>query len=136
MKQKKKKIVPFTIKMIFLFSLVLLISEFASAIIYNIVNVSKYQKENEITTTTTTEGAHAQGDEIEESPVKVWEVKRYFEDNFPQFTKGLLKDTYDALSEANKFVAYNAKRGWDCLPNWKATADLWVARAGEKGGKG
>ena len=42
MKQKKKKIVPFTIKMIFLFSLVLLISEFASAIIYNIVNVSKY----------------------------------------------------------------------------------------------
>lgn len=103
----------------------------------SIVNVSKYQKENEITTTTTTEGAHAQGDEIEESPVKVWEVKCYFEDNFPQFTKGLFKDTYDALSEANKFVAYNAKRGWDCLPNWQLAADLWVARVDDKnGGKG
>lgn len=42
MKQKKKKIIPFTIKMIFLFCLVLLITEFASVIIYNIVNVSKY----------------------------------------------------------------------------------------------
>jgi predicted phage replisome organizer len=39
----------------------------------------------------------------------------------------------DYISEAEKFHAYNAKRGWDCLPNWKATADLWIARIGEKG---
>ena len=39
----------------------------------------------------------------------------------------------DYVSEAEKFHAYNAKRGWDCLPNWKATADLWIARIGEKG---
>lgn len=37
----------------------------------------------------------------------------------------------DYISEAEKFHAYNAKRGWDCLPNWKATADLWIARIGE-----
>lgn len=32
------------------------------------------------------------------------------------------------IPEAEKFHAYNAKRGWDCLPDWKATADLWIAR--------
>lgn len=36
-------------------------------------------------------------------------------------------------SEADKFHKYNTKRGWDCLPNWKATADLWIARIDEKG---
>lgn len=35
--------------------------------------------------------------------------------------------------EAEKFHAYNANRGWDCLPDWKATADLWIARIDEKG---
>ena len=39
----------------------------------------------------------------------------------------------DYISEADKFHAYNAKRGWDCLPNWKATADLWIARIEDKG---
>ena len=39
----------------------------------------------------------------------------------------------DYISEAEKFHAYNAKRGWDCLPNWKATADLWIARIDKKG---
>lgn len=37
----------------------------------------------------------------------------------------------DASKEAEKFHAYNANRGWDCLPNWKAAADLWIARIGE-----
>lgn len=37
----------------------------------------------------------------------------------------------NADREAEKFHAYNAKRGWDCLPNWKGTADLWIARIGE-----
>jgi predicted phage replisome organizer len=38
----------------------------------------------------------------------------------------------DAPKEAEKFHAYNANKGWSCLPDWKATADLWVARMGEK----
>jgi hypothetical protein len=39
----------------------------------------------------------------------------------------------DAVSEADKFHAYNANKGWTCLPNWKATADLWIARIDKKG---
>lgn len=39
----------------------------------------------------------------------------------------------NAVSEADKFHAYNANKGWTCLPNWKATADLWIARINEKG---
>lgn len=38
-----------------------------------------------------------------------------------------------AVKEAEKFHAYNANKGWSCLPNWKATADLWIARIEEKG---
>ena len=34
----------------------------------------------------------------------------------------------DAINEAEKFHAYNANKGWSCLPDWKATADLWIAR--------
>lgn len=33
-----------------------------------------------------------------------------------------------AFNEAKVFIAYNAKRGWDCLPDWKLAADLWCAR--------
>lgn len=32
--------------------------------------------------------------------------------------------------EAEKFEAYNANRGWDCLPDWQAKADLWIANIG------
>ena len=39
----------------------------------------------------------------------------------------------NAVSEADKFHAYNANKGWTCLPNWKATADLWIARIDKKG---
>ena len=38
----------------------------------------------------------------------------------------------DALKEANKFHAYNENKGWTCLPNWQATADLWIARIEDK----
>lgn len=59
-------------------------------------------------------------------------VLKYFEENFPCFDHGV-----DALTEARKFVAYNAMKNWDCLPNWQLAADLWVARVGDKnGGKG
>lgn len=37
-------------------------------------------------------------------------------------------DAEDAKHQAEAFVAWNAKRGWDCLPDWKLAADLWVAR--------
>lgn len=36
----------------------------------------------------------------------------------------------DASKEADKFHAYNANKGWSCLPDWKTTADLWIARIG------
>lgn len=34
----------------------------------------------------------------------------------------------DAGREAEKFIAYNAHRRWDCLPDWRLAADLWAAR--------
>lgn len=60
--------------------------------------------------TTTTDGAPS-----------LTEVYIYFSD----FIK-------NALNEAEKFHAYNANKGWTCLPNWKVTADLWIARIGDK----
>ncbi len=36
-------------------------------------------------------------------------------------------------TEAVKFVAWNEKWGWDCLPNWKGAAALWCARISERG---
>ena len=61
-------------------------------------------------TTTTTEAAPS-----------LTEVYVYF--------RSCCDDNY--FSEADKFHAYNAKRGWDCLPDWKKAADLWIARIGE-----
>ena len=49
------------------------------------------------------------------------------------YFKGMIDG--DAAKEAEKFHAYNEKRGWDCLPNWQATADLWIARIGDKGAR-
>lgn len=37
----------------------------------------------------------------------------------------------NAVKEAEKFHAYNATKGWSCLPDWKTTADLWIARIGD-----
>ena len=37
----------------------------------------------------------------------------------------------NAPREAEKFHAYNTNKGWTCLPNWKATADLWISRIGD-----
>ena len=42
-------------------------------------------------------------------------------------------DVLNATAEAEKFIAWNAMRGWGCLPNWKAAVDLWCARIGERG---
>ena len=37
------------------------------------------------------------------------------------------------MGEAEKFIAYNAYRGWRCLPRWNLAADLWVVRMGTEG---
>ncbi len=71
------------------------------------------EKDIDITSTTT---AHAR-----EIPIKT-EVYLYLKENYDG----------DILSEVDKFYAYNEKRGWDCLPNWQATADLWMARVDER----
>ncbi len=82
-------------------------------------------KENNINIFTTTT-ARAQGDTASNSdlfPPCNTEVFVYF------------RDTYclnNAADEAITFCAYNAKRGWDCLPDWKLAADLWVARINAK----
>ena len=75
------------------------------------VEVEKEQeKDLDIFTTTTTEAAPT-----------LTEVYMYFRSCMDE----------DYITEADKFHAYNANRGWDCLPDWKATADLWIARISE-----
>lgn len=69
------------------------------------IGKDKLSKGSLITTTTT-----------DEAPT-LSEVYLYFKD----FVE-------DAINEAEKFHAYNANKGWSCLPDWKATADLWIAR--------
>ena len=76
------------------------------------IDVNKEKEENKEILTTTTTG---------EAP-SLTEVYVYF--------RGILDE--DASKEADKFHAYNANKGWTCLPDWKATADLWIARIGEK----
>ena len=70
------------------------------------------EKEKDKDSTTTTTG---------EAPL-LTEVYLYFRETFDG----------DAVKEAEKFHAYNANKGWTCLPNWKATADLWIARIEDK----
>ena len=72
------------------------------------------------------------------------ELEKELEKDFTTTTTGeapLLTEVYlyfremfdgDAVKEAEKFHAYNANKGWTCLPNWKATADLWIARIEDK----
>ena len=75
-------------------------------------NKSKVNKTKETTTTTYT-------------PPSFHEVFHFLKH------ESLLDISHDAVAEATKFIAYNANRGWDCLPNWKEAADLWVARTDE-----
>ena len=57
-------------------------------------------------------------------PPTLLEVTRYMKAEF---------DMINTAAEAEKFIAWNAVRGWVCLPNWQAAADLWCARIGERG---
>ena len=74
--------------------------------------VNKNKVNNTITTTTT---------RTRVEPTIV-EVARYFEEECDMESKTM------ALSEAKLFIAYNANRKWDCLPNWERAADLWAER--------
>ena len=76
-------------------------------------------KSSSFTTTTTARAQERDGDMSAPTVVAVY---AYFKEEH-----GL----DDAPHEADLFCAYNQQRGWDCLPNWKAAADLWVARMDE-----
>ena len=81
----------------------------ATVTVSNEIEVDKeLEKESEKDFTTTTTG---------EAPL-LTEVFLYFREMLDE----------GAAKEAEKFHAYNANKGWTCLPNWKATADLWIAR--------
>lgn len=83
--------------------------------------------ESDTTTTTTTPSLYStcareeNDDETAKEPPHFSEIYFYFK-NY-----GIER----ATDQAELFEAYNAKRGWDCLPNWKGAADLWVARMQE-----
>ena len=81
-------------------------------------NTNKQNTGKEKTTTTTTESACAREEESEVIPPAFSAIYAHFRD----------RGIEDARNEAEKFEAYNARRGWDCLPDWKPTADLWAAR--------
>lgn len=57
------------------------------------------------------------GETTEETPPTSEEVRTYF------LTRGVDRDI-----EVVEFIAFNAKRGWDCLPNWQRMADKWVSK--------
>ena len=85
------------------------------------VNTESKYENKEITTTTTNAGAYAHEPPSEDV------VAQYFKSN----TK-YADCCKNASDEAHKFCAYNAKRNWDCLPDWKSAADLWAARSKER----
>lgn len=83
------------------------------------VNSQTQSKLKDTTTTTSMySSACARGQKHVENLPMMSEVFMYFND--------MVVD--GASYEAAAFYAYNAKRGWDCLPDWKLAADLWVAR--------
>lgn len=75
-------------------------------------------KVNHSFTTTTTAGAPARKNNKGEPPTLT--------QAFVYFKNELCVDNAD--QEAEAFTAYNATRGWSCLPNWKAAANLWAVR--------
>lgn len=81
--------------------------------------------DNTTTTTTISSMARERACEREKGPMAA-EVAKYMRDELC---------IEDAGAEAVKFVAWNALRDWDCLPNWRAAADLWCARISERGGE-
>jgi hypothetical protein len=81
--------------------------------------VNKSIVNNSIYNTTTTARAKEEKNEIP----RFTEIYLYF-----KFEHGLK----NSAEEAEKFEAYNAAKGWSCLPRWKEAADLWMVRKDEK----
>ena len=84
-------------------------------------------KVKEITTTMCISNAHARVNEkCEESgpiePPMVYEVAKYMRDDL------CLDEMTKSFKEAERFMLYNEKRGWDCLPDWKHAARVWCTR--------
>ena len=83
------------------------------------VNSNSEKEINSFYTTTT---ACASGSDKKEPPT-FSEIYLYFK---------IEHDLQDAADQAPLFEAYNQKRNWDCLPDWKSAANLWVARMNQK----
>jgi hypothetical protein len=64
---------------------------------------------NDIDTTTT--NAH-----VTRPPT--FAIVDYFEDS----------DVKNAAKQAERFIEFNERHGWACLPNWQAAADAWIMR--------
>ena len=71
----------------------------------------KYKEKEYITTTNNTCARAC------EAPTTI-EVFLYFKANVEK----------NAQNEAEKFYAHNAFFNWDCLPDWKKAADIWISR--------
>ena len=80
---------------------------------------SEKEIEKNITTTTTCQPVETSNENELLCPPDIYVVHKYFYERC---------DNTEAIEEGNKFYAYNALRGWDCLPNWELAADLWIAR--------
>ena len=77
------------------------------------------EKEKSFSTTTTTTTADAR-----DAPPFLAEIYMFFKNE---------TDVTEPLEEAQTFFAYNEKRGWDCLPEWRGAALLWEARGRKRG---
>ena len=92
-----------------------------------IMQQSKSKSESETTTTTPVSIAHARMKEanletgLEYHPPDLYEVAGFLRD--------ILELSHrQSVDEAERFIIYNEKRSWDCLPDWKSAARLWGTR--------
>jgi hypothetical protein len=79
------------------------------------------------TTTTDVSIAHTRvnedsGNSDPIAPPMVYEVAKYMRDDL------CLDEMLKSFKEAERFMLYNEKRGWDCLPDWKHAAKVWCTR--------
>ena len=93
---------------------------------------SKKEEKKNFFTTTTTARTHTHAHEeclSDNDGPSFAEIYEFFKNDFDVEAYG------DPMEEAGKFLAYNAKRGWDCLPDWQSTAQLWASRVREHSGR-
>ncbi len=89
-------------------------------------------KEN-TTTTTCLVCTHARGEKNDSftQPVENSYVPPTWSEVAIYIRKEFELSHVESVSQAEKFIAWNAKRHWDCLPDWQLAANLWVARMDE-----